>query len=589
MADITSPYTAHSAAATVTGLCMAHVRLSGLNSAAGTLSYRATVGASSWRAGGGWRNVAKAVGETTAQQTLQFYAVSGETVTIEVESDNASDTNVTASCTAPVLQKIDLDTIKTQPVTCDAPVTFRRVVGRFPASEENNADAGGLAIARNSDRVVWCPYDTVDTGSPNWGRVTAGTSYFITVGKKYQFRQSGMIESAQFRVGGITNTTAVHLTIWRKFGGKYCCVGKTADILDQLTASTTCTVYFKPIAVEEGDYYGYEITTTGSGYQLVARTGQTGVTTYKSDATAGYEYEDPSAWADTYAGVVVPILFYGRAPQILCIGDSLAGGGNQHGSYCQTMRTTENPDAAYIAKVGQKLHCAYQNMGVGSENSTATAARFTADAVSLCPRIAIVTVGINDHNAGITQAVYLSNMTTMLDACQANGIIPVICLIAPSTALSDARMTERDAWSAALIALAATYPTAVVVDLDPYLGKYRATGPAGNLWDIQTAFDDDGVHFTAIGYSRYADAVLDALTQVGYMFLAQAAWERPNGIETGVTPKQVLQRIGAVVAGKVSGAGSGVECFTGLDGATPRVAVTTSPAGNRLSVTYDPT
>jgi hypothetical protein len=65
-------------------------------------------------------------------------------------------------------------------------------------------------------------------------------------------------------------------------------------------------------------------------------------------------------------------------------------------------------------------------------------------------------------------------------------------------------------------------------------------------------------------------------------------WDIADGIEVGVTPKQALQRIGAVVAGKVSGAGSGVESFTGLDGATPRVVVTTSPGGNRLSVTYDP-
>ncbi len=63
-------------------------------------------------------------------------------------------------------------------------------------------------------------------------------------------------------------------------------------------------------------------------------------------------------------------------------------------------------------------------------------------------------------------------------------------------------------------------------------------------------------------------------------------WTLANAIETGVTPAKALQRIGAVAAGKISGAGTGTEVFLGLDGATTRVTVTVDSSGNRTVVAY---
>lgn len=67
---------------------------------------------------------------------------------------------------------------------------------------------------------------------------------------------------------------------------------------------------------------------------------------------------------------------------------------------------------------------------------------------------------------------------------------------------------------------------------------------------------------------------------------ADALLDRANAIETATTLRQAMRIMAAVLAGKVGGAGSGIESFTGLDGATPRVAVTTDAAGNRTNVTY---
>ena len=67
---------------------------------------------------------------------------------------------------------------------------------------------------------------------------------------------------------------------------------------------------------------------------------------------------------------------------------------------------------------------------------------------------------------------------------------------------------------------------------------------------------------------------------------ADGLLDRTDGIESNKTLRQAMRIMAAVLAGKVSGAGSGDESFTGLDGSTLRVEVTTDPAGNRTNVNY---
>jgi hypothetical protein len=77
-----------------------------------------------------------------------------------------------------------------------------------------------------------------------------------------------------------------------------------------------------------------------------------------------------------------------------------------------------------------------------------------------------------------------------------------------------------------------------------------------------------------------------ALTDDEHHAVADAILDRANAVETGKTVRQAMRIMAAVLAGKVSGAGSGVENFTGVDGVTPRVEVTTDAAGNRTTVNY---
>jgi hypothetical protein len=83
-------------------------------------------------------------------------------------------------------------------------------------------------------------------------------------------------------------------------------------------------------------------------------------------------------------------------------------------------------------------------------------------------------------------------------------------------------------------------------------------------------------------------AVTDVLNDPTAAAIATEILTQANGIETGVTLKQALQRIGASTAGQISGAGTGTETIVGMDGSTTRITATVDAAGNRTTMAYDP-
>jgi hypothetical protein len=111
----------------------------------------------------------------------------------------------------------------------------------------------------------------------------------------------------------------------------------------------------------------------------------------------------------------------------------------------------------------------------------------------------------------------------------------------------------------ALLSKAATLPTDVGGTFDPATDSTEAIRDRG-----------DSAWITAAGTSTVTTTDIENIV-----------------IETGVTLKQALQRVGAVAAGKVSGAGTGTEVFVGMDGTTTRVTVVVDEDGNRSAITYD--
>jgi hypothetical protein len=122
------------------------------------------------------------------------------------------------------------------------------------------------------------------------------------------------------------------------------------------------------------------------------------------------------------------------------------------------------------------------------------------------------------------------------------------------------------------------------------VGSLRAVIDAGarpsafdisqEIWNSQkTAYNTPGTMGNALNNASSGG--------VDYNALAAAVWQYI--IESGITAEQAMRIYGAVLAGKVSGAGTGTEVFTGLDGTTVRVTSTVDESGNRSVVVVDGT
>ena len=114
---------------------------------------------------------------------------------------------------------------------------------------------------------------------------------------------------------------------------------------------------------------------------------------------------------------------------------------------------------------------------------------------------------MNDISTGTPQATFESAWESMLDKCVANDIIPVVISMFPWTNGSTVQMQTRDTFKAALETICDDYQTSIHIDFDDLIGEFRVGGDVDNLWDIQAAYDADGVHLNKAGYTAVAERI----------------------------------------------------------------------------------
>lgn len=368
-------------------------------------------------------------------------------------------------------------------------------------------------------RAIAGPYDKAEAGAGNFScdwfcNSGAGTKEFITVGQSYRIRQDGTLSRVRLHAAATGGLTGFYVKVWRFNGVTYDLVGTSNNIAGNLVANSITTVELTaPIAgVREGDYYGFRIEALDNTRHFHAKLGVPGVSSYwvvnAIPSSTGYDWASRSQ----SVGAVFPIELYMTPPQAVFIGDSIIAGHENHWSFLET-EAVSDIDSTIERRFAELSGMTYQNMGIGGELAADVAARFTADALNLNPIYAVVEGGINDISVGGSEDAFLAAWDSMPSAAQADPdvAVTVVLLMLPWTGGSNAQMQRRDAWNASLAALAATYSKAVVIDAGPHVGQFRLGGDANNLWDIQPQYDENGIHFTAAGHARIAEAIYDAL------------------------------------------------------------------------------
>jgi lysophospholipase L1-like esterase len=224
-------------------------------------------------------------------------------------------------------------------------------------------------------------------------------------------------------------------------------------------------------------------------------------------------------------------------PDIVAIGDSII---QKDDSNADGGAVLSRPLSASVGQSGLSIPyyvtsrysgLTYQNMGWGGQTTAQIQARFAQDALALKPSYIVLDGGVNDVYlncstttgcAGAQITAIENSFAAMMAAAQSAGVKTFVMLIGPWTGNgSDAtnpQMASIDTINANTIAVAPSYG-GTVIDQRCVVGQQRASGPAGNCWDIQPQYlfgDGLGVHLNSAGEQQVANLVSLSLASFRY-------------------------------------------------------------------------
>lgn len=112
-------------------------------------------------------------------------------------------------------------------------------------------------------------------------------------------------------------------------------------------------------------------------------------------------------------------------------------------------------------------------------------------------------------------------------------------------------------------------------------------GTGGNVGKVRIRFTDGAFTLTSAVFAVDQIVVSSMHPELTGSEVAAAVLDEADAIETGWTLRKVMRIISAVLAGKVSGGGTGTEVFRDITDTKDRVTSTNDASGNRTSVTLD--
>lgn len=190
--------------------------------------------------------------------------------------------------------------------------------------------------------------------------------------------------------------------------------------------------------------------------------------------------------------------------RIVALGDSTTAGTPAFRSPLEAPPRGRGDETSQYAYWLMQAHPEWEvlNCGVNAERSDHIRARFDRDAIAAAPRAVVIIAGVNDVYQGLSVEHVTGNLTAMYALASRAGIAIVAGSIIPyntATAEQNARMQQINDWIRRQTGVA-------FVDT-------RAAVAASN--DPDRLFDSpDGLHPTAEGYRRMADAIQPILERV---------------------------------------------------------------------------
>ncbi len=289
--------------------------------------------------------------------------------------------------------------------------------------------------------------------------------------------------------------------VFRPNGVNYDFVGESEKIIP-IAAGTQTYNLIIPIPCRPGDILGIWI--EADDVPKVSITATTKGATADSIRYAVGDIVTTNAFASTIANLSISIEGLGVSPALVVTGDSIACG---H-SYWETFY--DNGPAGTLASepwylLRQKYDplLEYQNHAKDSQTFAWVASTGIVSAIASGPARILIHCGVNDVAAGRSWSAVDTDLDTI------RGLVPTtialyIDEILPWTAGTDGNAATIRTWNANLAVWCAANNATLVLCHDA-MGKVRAG--TGQLDDLVTAYDLDGVHLTTAGNAALATII----------------------------------------------------------------------------------
>ena len=382
-------------------------------------------------------------------------------------------------------------------------MTFSPTFGRVfsPLFKPNSLDGANNYWVMDASKTAQYAGATVITDA--YATAVINYTYIPGTGTiTHRCRQHGYITSVKAHC---TATTVLKFKIFRLVSPDitFVCESEEVTFASGITTETLAT----PLPCRPGDYLGVYVK---SG-KLALTNVVNGCYYTMGDITSTYTLLSQAPSYLNYTG-------YGVSPYLAVTGDSIAVGYNGWQSFYDTGPAgTLTSEPWYILRglidSSQSGGFEYQNHGNGGETWAWVLSTGFVSAEATKAKVILVHCGVNDVNAGRTweQVVADINAVKVLFAASTTADKLLINEILPWTNGNDTQAALIRTWNSNLAAWVATNndisgKSIGLVVMHDDMGQTR--GSTGELDDLLTAYNDDGVHPNATGYAKMAEIIL---------------------------------------------------------------------------------
>lgn len=190
-----------------------------------------------------------------------------------------------------------------------------------------------------------------------------------------------------------------------------------------------------------------------------------------------------------------------KSPTVIVLGDSLCSGNNFYPNLTQNTKGWGS-QTAMLSNGALKLRW---NAGVPSNTTAQMVTRLAADVIARAPNICVILGGRNDVNTSVAVATSINNLDTIASTCLASSIVPVLCLVPPSSSGAISALTDLNA-AIRLLCKIKGY-----LLCDTYTPFINGDGTQ------KTAYFEDSMHFNESGAKLAASTILAACGWVSTM------------------------------------------------------------------------